>query len=145
LPGDASFIGPVVGHADGGLIAGPGGPRSDNILARLSPGEFVVNADATSQNRALLMAINSGNNLPRFADGGAVSALPTTSNVSSAIGGQTINVAPVINVSIEGGSRGAQADGAMGKQVASMIDASIRSTVISELRTQMKPGGLMRG
>ncbi len=45
---------------DGGYVAGPGGPRSDSVPARLSNGEFVVNARATSENRALLEAINSG-------------------------------------------------------------------------------------
>lgn len=45
---------------DGGYVAGPGGSRTDSIPARLSDGEFVVNAAATSRNRALLEAINSG-------------------------------------------------------------------------------------
>ena len=33
--------------ADGGYVIGPGGPRDDRILARLSAGEYVVNARAT--------------------------------------------------------------------------------------------------
>lgn len=45
---------------DGGYVNGPGGPRSDSIPARLSNGEFVVNARATADNRPLLEAINSG-------------------------------------------------------------------------------------
>jgi hypothetical protein len=45
---------------DGGLVQGPGGPRSDSVNARLSNGEFVVNAAATANNRPLLEAINSG-------------------------------------------------------------------------------------
>jgi hypothetical protein len=48
------------GHASGGYITGPGGPRDDKIPARLSNGEFVVNAQATSRHRELLEAINSG-------------------------------------------------------------------------------------
>lgn len=59
------------GHASGGMISGPGGPRSDSILARVSPGEFVTNAAATKKHRALLEAINSGQ-LPKFAAGGMV-------------------------------------------------------------------------
>lgn len=58
--------------ADGGYIAGRGGPRSDSIPARLSNGEFVINAKATAQNRPLLEAINS-NSVPGFADGGEAS------------------------------------------------------------------------
>lgn len=46
--------------ADGGLVRGPGGPRSDNIAANLSNGEYVVNASATSRYRGLLDTINSG-------------------------------------------------------------------------------------
>ncbi|MFL6864111.1 MAG: hypothetical protein ACJ8DZ_14040 [Allosphingosinicella sp.] len=45
---------------DGGIVRGPGGPRDDRVRANLSDGEFVVNADATSRNRALLEAINNG-------------------------------------------------------------------------------------
>ena len=54
---------------DGGLVTGPGGPRSDSILARLSNGEFVVNAAATRANMPLLDAINSA---PAFQSGGLV-------------------------------------------------------------------------
>lgn len=50
----------TLAFADGGLVQGPGGPRSDSIPARLSNGEFVVNAAATQNNRPLLEAINSG-------------------------------------------------------------------------------------
>ena len=52
--------GAAVTARDGGYISGPGGPRSDMIPARLSDGEFVVNAAATRNNRAELEAINSG-------------------------------------------------------------------------------------
>jgi hypothetical protein len=63
------------GLASGGLVSGPGGPRSDSIMARLSNGEFVVNAEATAANLGLLYRINSHRNTdysPRFADGGFV-------------------------------------------------------------------------
>jgi len=58
--------------ATGGLIRGPGTSRSDSIPARLSDGEYVVNAEATKRNRALLDAINSGRTLS-LADGGMAS------------------------------------------------------------------------
>lgn len=69
------------GFAEGGLIRGPGGPKSDSIPARVSPGEYIVKADAVSafgvQN---LEAINRGLKipslerlaLPKFSDGGLV-------------------------------------------------------------------------
>ncbi|MGH3500932.1 MAG: transglycosylase SLT domain-containing protein, partial [Nocardioidaceae bacterium] len=55
-------------RAAGGFISGPGGPTSDSIPARLSNGEYVVNAHATSRHRALLEAINAKG----FAAGGMV-------------------------------------------------------------------------
>lgn len=55
------------GHAEGGLISGPGTGTSDSIVARVSDGEFVVNAKSTAENLPLLEAINN-----RFADGGFV-------------------------------------------------------------------------
>lgn len=62
----------------GGMVRGPGTGTSDSITARLSNGEFVVNAKATSQYRDLLERINSGQ-MPRFASGGYVGAgsMPT--------------------------------------------------------------------
>jgi uncharacterized protein YbjQ (UPF0145 family) len=70
------------GHAEGGLIRGPGGPKSDSIPARVSPGEYIVKADAVSAfGVANLEAINRGLKVPSFArasfsafaDGGLVS------------------------------------------------------------------------
>lgn len=50
----------VPGFADGGLVTGAGTGKSDSIPARLSNGEFVVNAARTAQYRNVLEAINSG-------------------------------------------------------------------------------------
>ncbi|MBZ5700252.1 MAG: hypothetical protein LAN84_00235 [Acidobacteriia bacterium] len=70
-----------LGHAEGGLITGPGGPKSDSIPARVSPGEYIVKADAVSAfGVANLEAINRGLKipslerlaLPKFAEGGLV-------------------------------------------------------------------------
>lgn len=66
LVGAAAFAGVMAmagGFADGGWISGPGGPRDDQVMARLSPGEFVVNASAASRHSALLEAINSGSDV----------------------------------------------------------------------------------
>jgi hypothetical protein len=54
------------GNARGGRITGPGTGTSDSILARLSNGEYVVNAASTAKYLPLLEAINS----PGFAAGG---------------------------------------------------------------------------
>lgn len=58
------------GKAEGGMIHGPGGGRSDDVPIMASAGEYVVNARATARNRTLLEAINAG--MPAFADGGMV-------------------------------------------------------------------------
>ncbi|MGV9331053.1 transglycosylase SLT domain-containing protein [Nocardia sp. NPDC003726] len=47
------------GYADGGWVDGPGGSRGDGIRARVSPGEFIVNAYDAARNAPLLEAINS--------------------------------------------------------------------------------------
>lgn len=71
----------VPGHAAGGLITGPGTSTSDSIPARLSAGEFVVNAAAVQQvGLPTLARINSGlhvpsirgMSIPGFAQGGLV-------------------------------------------------------------------------
>ena len=49
--------------ADGGFVSGPGNSRSDSIPASLSNGEFVINARSTAENRDILEAINSGQNV----------------------------------------------------------------------------------
>jgi hypothetical protein len=59
------YVGPTIGKmATGGLIRGPGTGTSDSIMARLSNGEYVVNAKATSMFRPLLDAINYNRSLP---------------------------------------------------------------------------------
>ena len=63
-------IGRGVGYAHGGKIKGMGGGKSDSILARVSNGEYIVNAGAASKNMGLLNAINSGVKLPGFSEGG---------------------------------------------------------------------------
>lgn len=60
LPYSRFADGGLVGFPTGGLVRGPGGPRTDSIIAALSNGEFVVNARATQENLGLLEAINSG-------------------------------------------------------------------------------------
>lgn len=80
----------MLGLASGGRVSGPGGPRSDSIIARLSDGEFVVNAAATRRHRGLLEAVND-NRLPAFANGGPVGvpqiSAPRVSTMTPAGGG----------------------------------------------------------
>lgn len=48
-------------YATGGYVQGPGSGTSDSINAKLSNGEFVVNAQSTAANLGLLQAINNSN------------------------------------------------------------------------------------
>lgn len=72
-----------------GLISGPGGPRDDRILARVSNREFISNAAATRDNLGLLSALNAGWTLadwlkataPAFGGGGLPAEHWTTTMV----------------------------------------------------------------
>lgn len=65
-------------RAMGGIVSGPGSSTSDSIPARLSNGEFVVNARATSAYLPLLSAINDAGLQPRFAMGGLATTAGST-------------------------------------------------------------------
>jgi hypothetical protein len=142
LPGDGAFIGPVL-RAGGGIIDGPGTGTSDSIPARLSDGEFVVNARATAQNRSLLEAINSGH-LRGFAAGGLASSLPSPS-AGPMIGGNQTAVAATFNVTVQGQPGASARDhAAMGEAIAKAAEQSMRSIIAHEIRTQSRPGGILR-
>lgn len=95
LPGDNDFkIGgqtlrtpDILPLATGGAVSGPGGPRDDKILAALSNGEYVINAQSTANHLPLIEAINSGR-LPKFADGGQVGAARSYADSMSGTGYQ---------------------------------------------------------
>lgn len=82
-----SGIGSQLGFADGGvagffqgIVTGPGGPRDDRVLARLSNGEGVLTAETTRAigGRDAIERLNQlGHRAPRFADGGVVSSIFT--------------------------------------------------------------------
>ena len=66
---------PMGNEEDQMSYASKGGIRrssSDTIPAMLTPGEFVVNARQSSKNASLLHAINSGEDIQGFANGGPV-------------------------------------------------------------------------
>jgi hypothetical protein len=87
--------GGLMGHAEGGLITGPGTGTSDSIPARLSTGEFVVRAAAVRAvgldtlamiNRGLRVPSISGMSIPRFAEGGLVTHGSGSNGVDLSIG-----------------------------------------------------------
>jgi hypothetical protein len=95
--GVLGFLGGLfgLGHAAGGMIEGPGGPKADIIPAMLSAGEFVMSADAVKAlGSANLAALNKaaqtpamGAGTPHFAEGGFTGGdLATTSEINMGIG-----------------------------------------------------------
>jgi hypothetical protein len=86
----------VMGMATGGLVTGPGTSTSDSIPTMLSNGEFVINAAATRQNRALLESINSGRPLSSLAPSIGVKEFDTNKN--SVVN----NNSTVVNLNITG-------------------------------------------
>lgn len=92
----ASSLAVIPGFATGGYVSGAGTGTSDSIMARLSDGEFVVNAAATKRNRALLEAINSNERVSVAGGGGSV-----VSTQSSAQGGGAQTSQVIHQVTIE--------------------------------------------
>jgi hypothetical protein len=140
-PGDGNFIGPVL-KADGGYISGPGSSRSDSIPARLSNGEFVVNAGSTAKHRALLESMNSGH-LRGFADGGFVGNVPSVP--AAQYGGSGSTVTQVNHINVGGNQAGGPSQNKdLAEQIAAHVNEQAKQMVGNELRQQMRPGGILR-
>jgi hypothetical protein len=74
--------------ATGGKVFGEGGPTSDSILARVSNGEFVLNAEAArSIGYGKLEHMNKTGDIPAFKDGGVVGSF--FRNISNNLSGFT--------------------------------------------------------
>ena len=113
--------------ADGGIVRGPGGPREDKVPANLSNGEFVVNAAATSKNRALLEAINNGGNVRQ--------ARQTAANTTAAAmpGGETYQLT-FGDVVVQTSAR--PEDGrAIGRDVKEQLKGLVREEIKNAKRT----------
>lgn len=141
-----SWLGKLFGFADGGYVSGPGSATSDSIPARLSNGEFVVNAAQTRRWLPVLQAINKGEapalNVPKFANGGLVGSGSVPSLSASSVGTQAITINSPVTVNANGGTPEQNAD--LAKQVSKSVEANIRQVVASEMMKQMRPGGLLR-
>jgi hypothetical protein len=86
-------------NALGGYMRGPGTGTSDSIVARVSNGEFIVNATSTAMHRPLLEAINDNRSLPRYAAGGYVGPVP-----GSSFGGGAFSAPWVLQIVNESGN-----------------------------------------
>lgn len=86
-------------YASGGLVGGKGTGTSDSNVARVSRGEYIVNAKATSENLGLLHAINNG--VARFATGGLVGRSALMGNSPRQLGDRESNIANAISDLLE--------------------------------------------
>lgn len=134
LPGAGNFIGPVVA-AGGGHVTGPGSGTSDSIPARLSNGEFVVNAKATAQHLDLLHSINAKG----FAAGGAVGNVVPFRGANAGGSGDIHFHSQIV---MQGGST--STDPIQAKMIAKETAAQFRSMIQNEMVTQSRPGGILR-
>lgn len=127
----------IAGFADGGAVKGPGTGRSDSIMARLSNGEYVINAASTSRYFDILEQIN-GN---KFADGGYVGSAPTPPARSfGGGGGNQFN----ISVNVESKSTGdANADARAANMNAQSTKRAIKSAVREVLAGEARQGGML--
>ncbi|WP_370599551.1 phage tail length tape measure family protein [Pseudomonas nitroreducens] len=110
----ASSLAAIPGLATGGMVNGAGTGTSDSNLRWLSNGEFVVNAEATRRNRALLEAINSNDRVPASSGGSG-----SSSSTSAA-------PAPVVNL-YEDPSRAGTVEARKGDDGSDMIDIWVAS------------------
>lgn len=144
--GFGSLFGAILGLKEGGHVRGPGTATSDSIPARLSNGEFVVNAKATRKNRAVLEAINSGS-VAAFASGGFAGDAPALRNPTlvaantNTPGGSPVNINTTVSVNATGGEPAQNAD--LAARVGKQVEQQMRGLVADELRRQTKVGNYM--
>lgn len=117
----ASSLAVIPGFATGGYVSGAGTGTSDSIMARLSDGEFVVNAAATKRNRALLEAINSNE---RVSVAGGSGSVVSTQGPSTAAAPVVAQPSVTVNL-IEDRSRAGTVDQRTGDDGQLQIDAFV--------------------
>lgn len=131
----------VPGFATGGHVSGPGSGTSDSIPARLSNGEFVVNAQATKRNRALLEAINSNERVSVRGGGGRVIAQSNGSSGSgggSSGGGGDLNIPIQVTVQAQPGMSEAEA-----RRQGQQAGEGMRDIVRQVIQQEQRPGGML--
>lgn len=107
------------GYAAGGEVSGPGGPKEDKVLARLSPGEFVQQYEAVRYYGADFMDDLNNRRVPRewlpgFARGGLIPRFATGGRVKSIEFPYDINVSKTRIPTVEELMYGETGDGPLG-------------------------------
>lgn len=138
--------GGIVEAATGGLIRGPGTGTSDSIPARLSDGEFVVNAAATRRHLDLLRAVNDGR-IASFANGGLAGSSPALRGANGNGWAANDNAMPAVTInapiSVEGSAGTPEQNLDLAKKMRREMEAGMRAVVVSELSRQMRPGNIL--
>jgi hypothetical protein len=141
-----SLLGSILGLKEGGHVRGPGTGTSDSIPARLSNGEFVVNAKATRKNRAVLEAINGGS-VAAFAAGGYAGDAPALRKPAlvaangDAPAGSPVTINTSVTVNATGGEPAANAD--LAAKVGKQVERQMKGMVQEQIRQATRPGNLM--
>ncbi len=147
--------------ADGGRIQGAGGPREDNHTVRVSAGEYIINAAATSANLPLIDAINAGarpQDLLELLASQTAEAVGT--NPLQHLLGQGVALPRLVDAVMPPSSRPAFADGGLigtsaprawrsagatgGAQIASGGTSSGSGSVLVDLRVSIDQNGNLR-
>ena len=116
---------PTPRFAAGGMVPGFGGPRSDSIAARLSPGEYVMKAGAVDKyGRGFMDQINSGNLAPPSFGVPSMPSLSTSSISNNASTNNMTSNNSSNNVKIVINGAGGKSATAIANKVASMINSS---------------------
>ena len=111
--------------AAGGFVGGIGGPRSDSIAAKLSPGEYVMKAGAVDKyGRGFMDQINSGNLAPPSFGVPSMPSLSTSSISNNASTNNMTSNNSSNNVKIVINGAGGKSATAIANKVASMINSS---------------------
>lgn len=128
------------GFKTGGYVSGPGSGTSDSIPARLSNGEFVVNADATRRNRSLLEAINSNERVSVSGGGGRTiiqSGNGRGGERDKPAGGE-VNVPIQVYVQAQPGMSDAEA-----RRQGQLAGEGVRDIVRQVIQDEQRPGGML--
>ena len=128
------------GFKTGGYVSGPGSGTSDSIPARLSNGEFVVNAEATKRNRSLLEAINSNERVSVSGGGGRTiikSGNGRGGERDKPAGGE-VNVPIQVYVQAQPGMSDAEA-----RRQGQLAGEGVRDIVRQVIQDEQRPGGML--
>ncbi|BBT40994.1 phage tail length tape measure family protein [Pseudomonas putida] len=128
------------GFKTGGYVSGPGSGTSDSIPARLSNGEFVVNAEATKRNRSLLEAINSNERVSVSGGGGRtiVQSGNSRGGERNKPAGGEVNVPIQVYVQAQPGMSDAEA-----RRQGQLAGEGVRDIVRQVIQDEQRPGGML--